>query len=105
MRRRMYQIVGVIVVSGLLVIPAGCSLQISPITNVADLSKVDFSNSTTLKESEACATYILGIIGPIGDPSLMAAIRKGNLKTVKTVDYKSNWYLLFSQSCVVVYGE
>jgi hypothetical protein len=60
--RRMYQIVGAVIVSSLLVISAGCSLQRSPMTNMADLSKVAFSNAKTMKESEACGTYILGFI-------------------------------------------
>ena len=62
---------------------AGCSLQRSPVINSVDLSKYDYSNAASLKESDACATYIFGFLGPIGDPSVIKAIRDGGIKTVK----------------------
>ena len=84
---------------------SGCSLARSPVTNTVDLTKIDFSNAESLQESEACATYILGFIGPIGDAKIIDAIKSANIKKVYAVDYKSGFYVLFSQSCVVVYGE
>ena len=95
----------VAVLIGLVVFGAGCSLQRSPIINSVDMSKIDYSNASSLKESQACATYIFGVIGPIGDPSVMRAIQNGGLKNVKAVDYKSGFYLLFTKDCVVVYGD
>lgn len=85
-------------------VTAGCSLQRSPVLNTADLSRFDFSNSASLKESQACATYVFGL-GPFGNPSVMDAIRDGGIKTVKVVDYRQGWYLIVSKDCVVVYGD
>ncbi len=90
---------------GLLAVASGCSLKRSPVLNTVDLSKIDFSNSASMKEGSACATYILGVLGPIGDPSVFRAIQNSKIKSVKAVDYQSGWYLLFTQDCVVVYGE
>lgn len=90
---------------GILFAVSGCALQRSPVANIADLTKVDFSTVDSLKESKACATYVFGFIGPFGDPTVMKAMKSGGLKTVKLVDYKSSFYLLFSNDCVIVYGE
>ncbi len=84
---------------------AGCSIQRSPVTNIADISRIDFSDADSLKEASSCARYVFGIIGPFGDPSVMKAIKKGKLKTVKAVDYKEGYYILWSSDCVIVYGD
>lgn len=89
----------------LLLLGCGCSIARTPVVNSVDISKTDFSNIGQLKQSEACATFILGFIGPFGDPSVVTAIKTGGIKTVKVVDHKAAWYVLFSQDCVVVYGE
>ena len=83
---------------------SGCAYQRSPVMNMADLSRFDFSNASSLKESRACATYVFGL-GPFGNPSVMDAIKDGGIKTVKVVDYRQGWYLIVSKDCVVVYGD
>jgi hypothetical protein len=89
---------------GAFAILTGCSLQRSQVLNNTDLSRFDFSDASSLKESTVCATYVLGL-GPFGNASVMDAIKNGGIKTVKVVDYKYGWYLLVSKNCVVVYGE
>jgi hypothetical protein len=100
----MRKIAVLMVVAVFMLVTAGCSLQRSPVLNVADLSKFDFSNASSLKESQACATYVFGL-GPFGNPSVMDAIKDGGIKTVKVVDYRQGWYLIISKDCVVVYGD
>jgi hypothetical protein len=100
----MKKLIAFMVIAGFSMGFAGCALQSSPVLNNTDLSRFDFSDAASLKESTVCATYILGL-GPIGSTSVMDAIKNGGIKTVKVVDYKHGWYLLVSKDCVVVYGE
>ncbi len=90
---------------GLFFLLGGCSLAISPVVNSVDLTQVDFSNAKNFKKSKSCATFLLGIIGPFGDAQVINAVKEGNIKKVYSVDYENGNYILFSQYCVVVYGE
>ncbi len=58
-----------------------------------------------LKEGEACGVYILGLFGPFGDARIIDAVKSANIEKVSVVDYRSEYYVLFSKNCVVVYGE
>ncbi len=90
---------------GLFFLIGGCSIAVSPVVNSVELTNLDFSDASNLKKSKSCATYLLGLIGPFGDAQVINAVREGNIKKVYSVDYENGFYLLFSQNCVVVYGE
>ncbi len=101
----MKKLIALVIFTVCMAFMSGCSLQTAPFLNTTDLTKVDFSNAQSLKEGRACATYLFGVIGPLGDPSIMKAVSNGNLKTVKVVETKSSWNILFTQYCVVAYGD
>lgn len=82
---------------------SGCATTQSPVSNVTDLKNADFSQN--MKVGQSCANYILGFIGPFGDASIVTAAKNAGLSKVEVVDYKSAWYVLFSQNCVVAYGH
>lgn len=84
---------------------AGCSLRTSPTHNVVDISTIDFSTISRMKKQESCAVYILGFIGPFGDVSVIEAIKKGGIRQVQAVEYRGGFYLLYGESCIVVYGS
>ncbi len=88
---------------GLLVVVGGCSIARSPASNNVNLNDVDLSKAT--KTGHNCAYYLLGVIGPFGDASVKKAADTGGLSKVAMVDYESGWYLLFSNTCVIVYGN
>ena len=92
-------------VIGLAFLAVGCSIQNSPAINSVDLTKVDFSTAEAFKEGEACGVYILGLFGPFGDARIIDAVKSANIEKVSVVDYRSEYYVLFSKNCVVVYGE
>lgn len=80
---------------------SGC-MTVTPVVNSADLANVDFSQP--MKRGEACETWVLGI-GPFGGTaSVVQAAQAAAIATVKVVDYENRWYLIASQSCVVVHG-
>jgi hypothetical protein len=80
---------------------SGC-MTLTPVVNSADLSHVDFTQP--LKRGEACETWVLGV-GPFaGTASVVQAAKSAALASVKVVDYERRWYVVASQSCVVVYG-
>lgn len=57
------------------------------------------------KTGEACAKNILGFIS-MGDASIDAAKKAGNIHEVATVDHSSKIFLfLYGQYCTVVKGE
>jgi len=58
------------------------------------------------KQGEACAMNILGLI-TIGDASLSAAAKAGNIQKVSTMSYSfmNVLGLLYSQYCLIVTGE
>lgn len=82
---------------------SGCATMLTPVTNVADLKNADFSQN--MKRGQSCANFILGFIGPFGDASIVEAAKDAHISKVKVVDYKSTWYVVLAQRCVVVYGQ
>lgn len=82
---------------------AGCATMITPVTNMANVKNVDFSQD--MKRGQSCANFILGFIGPFGNASIVEAAKNAQISKVKVVDYKSTWYLVLAQRCVVVYGQ
>ena len=94
-----------ITVIALAFLVGGCSIQNSPAINSVDLTKVDFSTAEAFKKGEACGVYILGLFGPFGDARIIDAVKSANIEKVSVVDYRSEYYVLFSKNCVVVYGE
>ena len=94
-----------IAVIGLAFLALGCSTQYSPAINSVDLTKVDFTNAKSFKKGEACGIYLLGLFGPFKQARIIDAIKSANIKKVSAVDYRYAYYVLFSKSCVVVYGE
>lgn len=95
----------IILILGILLVTAGCSASRTPVMNTIELTNVNFIQARKAKESEACGVYLLGFIGPFGDPQVMRAVRKGNISKVFAVDYRSAYYILYSLDCVVVYGK
>lgn len=81
----------------------GCAATVSPVGNHTDIQEVDFSKN--MKTGKACSNYILGLIGPFGDASVVEAAKSSNISHVAFVDYHSAWYLILSRRCVQVYGS
>lgn len=81
----------------------GCSTMRTPAGNMIDIKTTDFSKK--MKQGEACATYVFGIIGPFGNSSIIDATKSGGISKVEVVDYKDGYYILFSQHCVVAHGN
>ncbi|MDD4519339.1 MAG: TRL domain-containing protein [Alphaproteobacteria bacterium] len=83
---------------------SGC-IQVTPIANTTNVTDVDFSNVEQFKTGEDCTYFLLGLIGPFGDIQLTEAVRKARISKVKVVDKSFSYYVLFSRSCLHVYGE
>ena len=57
------------------------------------------------KTGEACTKSILGLVA-FGDGSVAAASKKGNVKNIKTIDFKGFSILsLYASLCTVVKGD
>jgi len=90
---------------GILLSLTACAPQFTPMINTTDVSQVDFSNVDELKVGTDCAHYLLGIVGPFGRAELVEAVKDAEITKVKTVDYSSHNYLVYSRMCVKAYGE
>ena len=86
-----------------LLLIAGCAAMTTPVSNTINLKEVDFSKE--MKDSKSCQYYILGLIGPFGDASVVNAAKKSGLSKIEVVEHKYGWYLFATQHCVVVYGQ
>lgn len=82
---------------------SGCSTMHTPAGNMTDIKSTDFSKS--MKQGEACATYLFGLIGPFGDSSLVDAAKNGGISKVEVVDYKDGFYIFISRHCTVAHGS
>ncbi len=80
----------------------GC-VSMPPIQNNTDLSSVDFSQVKSFKRGESCTTFLFGAI-PFGATRITSAVRDGNIKSLKIVEYETRNYLIISQFCLLAYG-
>ncbi len=87
----------------MIVFLGGCQ-SLPPILNTTNLTEVDFSKVRDFKVGESCQTYILGII-PVGSSRITQATRDGRIKHLKVIEYEMRNYLVFSQFCLIAYGE
>ncbi len=81
----------------------GCTTLWTPVINSTDLQSTDFSE--TMKQGESCQLYVLGLLGPFGNASVVDAAASAGISKVNVVDQKYSNYILFAQQCVVAYGE
>jgi hypothetical protein len=72
--------------------------------NVTNISEVDFANVDSFKEGIACGKWYFGI-GPFGYPTLVDAIKNGQITKVTLVDNYFESSLFTRSECVKVYGE
>ncbi len=83
---------------------SGCSTFSTPTyTYTSDVQKIDFSKD--YKRAHDCETWLFQVLGPYGSSSVYRAAKRGNISNVKIVENYWNNFLLFRQSCTVVYGE
>ena len=82
---------------------SGCTTIWTPVINSTDLQSTDFSE--TMKQGESCQLYILGILGPFGNASVVEAAGNAGISKVNVVDEKWSNYIIYSQQCVVAYGD
>lgn len=94
-------IFSLIIVLGL----TGCSYDRSPLLNTTDLNKVDFSTINSMKRGESCSSRILFFIGPFGSQEIVKAATSAKISKVEFVDYKTTSYVVYTKSCVIVYGK
>ena len=80
---------------------SGCTSH-SPSLNTVDVTNKDL---THLKSGKACGTYILGLIGPFGQESIVDAAIDGNVTKIKALDKNTDNFLIFSRNCITVHGE
>lgn len=63
------------------------------------------SNTLGMKNGEACAQSILGLVGT-GDASISTAARSANIKTISYVDeYATSVLGVWGKYCTRVYGN
>jgi hypothetical protein len=95
----MVRIIGSLLISMYL----GACVSMPPIQNTTDLSSVDFSNVKSFKRGESCTTFLFGAI-PFGSTRITGAVRDGNIKSLKIVEYETRNYLIVTQFCLLAYG-
>lgn len=102
-------LVKLLAMSLLVIATSGCAIVASPsigflYTNVQGPVATGKGTGSS-KTGEACANNILGLIS-VGDASIDAAKKSGNINEVATVDHSSKMVLgLYGRYCTVVKGE
>jgi|JI8StandDraft_1071087.scaffolds.fasta_scaffold115784_2 hypothetical protein len=81
-----------------------CTTIITNVTNVVDLEEVDLKKIDTYKRGETCTRTYLNI-GPFGNSSILETAQKADISKILFVDTKVIKYLLYSNHCLVVYGN
>jgi hypothetical protein len=71
--------------------------------NSIDVTQIDYSQP--MKRSQDCTIFVLGFLGPFGQTSMMDAIRKANISKVTAAEYSTDWYVVFTRSCVDIWGQ
>ena len=79
----------------------GCAVIDHNVQNRIDATDINFAN---LKKGTDCQIWVLGLF-PLTDSDIDQAAKEANIKKLKYVEYNDGYYILFSKSCVVVYGE
>lgn len=79
----------------------GCTTVNHNVTNKIDATNVNF---TTMQKGEDCKYFALGVL-PLTNKDIDVAAKKANIKKLKYVEHSFSYYVLYSKSCVVVYGE
>ncbi len=82
----------------------GCTTNSPRVMNTIDITKSDLTDSR-IQKSKDCTYYVLGFVGPFGDRSVIDATRKKYIKDIQYVDYSFGYFILWSQSCIEVYGK
>ena len=83
---------------------SGCCVM-TPVSNVTDLSKVDFTNSYEFKEGSDCSYSLLGILPITNGARFISAVQDGDISKVFYVEHDFRFYGLFGSHCVHVYGK
>ena len=86
------------------------AVQLRPgaVATVALTTKIgsrDANLTVKLKKGESCEKYYLLIFGPVGNKSVIDAAKQGQVTKIKSVDYATEEYGIYSRNCVYVYGE
>lgn len=99
----------IVLALGALIFATGCASAAKPVVGVI-YSDVKFAQNATdasgaSKTGMACAQSILGIVA-MGDASLQAAKKDGNITTVSSVDgHSTNILGFFAKYCTIVKGN
>ena len=80
----------------------GCTTA-TPTVHIVNLT--DANLTVELKKGESCEKYYLLIFGPVGNKSVIDAAKQGKVTKIKSVDYATEEYGIYSKNCVYVYGE
>lgn len=87
------------------VLTSGCIYRQTPASNLNYLPTVDFSRIDEMKKGIACETDLFGFLSLEGSQSVVDAAKQGGLSKVLLVDRDTTWYILWTKTCTVVYGE
>lgn len=88
-----------------LMLGTGCMTKYSPIVNTVDIGDVDWTNVKSMKRADGCRTMLFGVYPVGGSASVVNAIEKAKIAKVNAVDYRVKNFIVYTQSCVTVYGE
>jgi len=88
-----------------MLLATGCTYKASNARLNLNLANVDMAKIEKMKRGEACVSYFLGIIPLSTDATIRKAAQEAGIKTVEYVENTSSFYLIYSDRCVVVYGE
>ena len=83
---------------------SGCTVW-SPVSNVTDLSKVDFTNSYEFKEGLDCSYSLFGLIPVTEGARFIEAVQDGDISKVFYAEHDFQHFILFGRHCVHVYGK
>ncbi len=85
-------------------------------TDLNEMQKIKVEKMSDIKTAESCSNNLFGAftlpyvgdtaIKLSGDQSVIAAIKKAEIKNVYAVDKRTkNYFLLYSKRCTIVFGK
>lgn len=82
---------------------SACTATTTPTTNIITSSGINASEVQRM--GSACSFSLFGILGPIGDNSVIKAAKDAGIRKIVYFDQTQEYLVLFSRTCNRAYGH
>ena len=81
---------------------SSCTASITPTTNIITSSGINASEVQRM--GSACSFSLFGILGPIGDNSVIKAAKEAGIRKIVYIDQTQEYLVMFTRTSNRAYG-